>query len=90
MVLNSKHPQKPRPIWDREKRGRGYGGGRKIDSIHVATRMTLALRWAARRAILMFHLLWRTKSQDSVHRPHLLKRKESRNGFKLRFLRLPA
>ena len=35
----------------------------------VTTRMTPALRWAAiLRAILMFHLLWGTKSQDSVHR----------------------
>ena len=28
------------------------------------------------RAILIFHSLWGTKSQDSVHRPQLLKRKD--------------
>ena len=40
----------------------------------VTTRMTAALkRWAATRAILMF------QSQDSVHRPQLVKRKESRS-----------
>ena len=34
--------------------------------------MTPAFRWAAMRAILMFHnWLWGTKSQDSVHRPQL-------------------
>ena len=42
-------------------------------------RMTPALKSAAMRAILMFRLLWGTKSQDSVHRPQLLKRKESRS-----------
>ena len=32
--------------------------------------MTPALRWAAMRAILMFHQLWGTKSQqDCVHKP---------------------
>ena len=31
--------------------------------------MTPALRWAAMRAILMFHYLWGTQSQDSVHKP---------------------
>ena len=44
--------------------------------------MTSALRWAAMRAILMFHQLRGAKSQkDSVHRPQRLKRKESRSGF---------
>ena len=55
--------------------------------------MTPALRWVAMRTILMFHLLWGTnftKSQDSVHRPQLLKRKESQSGFELRSLCLPA
>ena len=34
--------------------------------------------------------LRRTKSQDSVHRPQLLKRKESRSRFEPRSLCLPA
>ena len=42
--------------------------------------MVSTLRCAAMRAISMFHKLWGTKSQDSVHRPQLLKRKESRSG----------
>ena len=52
--------------------------------------MTSALRWAAMRAILMFQKLWGTKSQDSVHKPQLLKRKESRSGIEPRSFRLPA
>ena len=43
----------------------------------VTTRMTSALRWAAMRAILMFHNCDGQKSQDSVCRPQLLKTKES-------------
>ena len=39
--------------------GRGYGGGMRgrlyTDCYPVTTRMTSALRWAAMRAILMFH-----------------------------------
>ena len=50
----------------------------------ITTRMTPALKWAAMKAILIFHSLWRTKSQDSVSRPQLLKRKESRSGFEPR------
>ena len=50
-----------------------------------------ALRWAAMRAIqLMFHSLWGTKSQDSVHKPQLLERKESRSSIKPRSFCLPA
>ena len=48
-----------RLIRDGEKGGRGYGDGRrwKLYTYHytVTTRMTPALRWAAMRAILMFH-----------------------------------
>ena len=48
-----------RLIKDGEKGGRGYGrGGRgRVYSYRytVTTRMTSALRWAAMRAILMFH-----------------------------------
>ena len=73
---------------------RGYGGGGR-ERLHtyrytVTTRMILALRWAAMKAILMFHELWGTKSQDSVHRSQLLKRKESRSGIEPRSLSLPA
>ena len=63
---------------------RGYGGGGRgrlyTYRYTVTTRMTFALRWAAMRAILMFHNC-EEQSQDSVHRPQLLKKKESRNGF---------
>ena len=46
-------------IRDGEKGGRGYGGGGR-ERIYtyrytVTIRMSLALRWAAMRAILMFH-----------------------------------
>ena len=60
----------------------GLGRGRLNTYCYtVTTRMSPALRWAAKRAILMFHKLRGTKSQDSVHKPQLLKRKESRSGF---------
>ena len=72
---------------------RGYGGwGRGRLYIYqntVTTRMTPALRWAAIRAFLVFHSLWGTKSQDRVHKPQLLKRKESRSGIEPRSFRLP-
>ena len=35
--------------------GRGEGGGMEVGKDTVTTRMTPALRWAAMRAILMFH-----------------------------------
>ena len=49
-------------IRDREKEVRGMevcGGGRLYNTYRytVTTRMTPALRWAAMRAILMFHYL---------------------------------
>ena len=57
MVLTS--TETIRLIRDGEKGGRGYGGGgrgRLYTYRHtVTTRMTYALRWAAMRAILMFH-----------------------------------
>ena len=60
MVLNvQKKKKKKRLIRDWEKGGRGYGGeGRGSSYTYrctVTTRMTPALRWAAMRAILMFH-----------------------------------
>ena len=57
------------------------GGGERLYTYHytVTTRMTYALRSAAMRAILMFHNCEGKTSQDSVHRPQLLKRKESRS-----------
>ena len=77
-----------RLIRDGGKRGKrgmevGEEGDYKLYTYRytATTRMTPALRWAAMRAILMLHSLWGTKSQDSVHRPQLLKRKDSRNGF---------
>ena len=68
------------------------GGGWGLYTCHytITTRMTCVLRRAAMRAILMFHKLQGTKSQDSVHRLQLLKRKESRSGFEPRPHRLPA
>ena len=46
-------------IREGEKGGRGYGGGGRgrlyTYRYNVTTRMTSALRWAAMRAILMFH-----------------------------------
>ena len=48
-----------RLIRDGEKVGRGYGGGGRgrlyTYRYTVTTRMTPALRWAAMRAMLMFH-----------------------------------
>jgi len=57
MVLNVR--RNPRFIRDGEKGGRGYGGGGsgRLYTYHftVTARVTPALRWAERRAILMFH-----------------------------------
>ena len=57
-----------RLIRDGEKGGWGGYGGEGKGRLYtyrytVTTRMTSALRWAAMRAILMFHSLWGTKSQ---------------------------
>ena len=35
--------------------GKGYGDGEEGDYILIATRIISTLRWAAMRAILMFH-----------------------------------
>ena len=58
-----------------EKGYRGGGRGRLYTYRDtVTTRMTSALRWAAMRAILMFHQLRGAKSQDSVHKPQPFRR----------------
>ena len=45
-----------RLIRDREKGGRGYGGGGLYTCCYtVTTKMTPALRWAVMRTIKMFH-----------------------------------
>ena len=55
-------------IRDQEKRGKGIrrcGEDRLYTYRYtVTTRMTLALRWAAMRAILVFHLVWRTVTRQ--------------------------
>ena len=51
--------------------------------------MTPALRWAAMRAILMFHNC-EEQSHKTVHKPQLLKWKQSRSRFEPRSLCLPA
>ena len=61
----------------------------------VTTKMTPALRWATMRTNLMFHELWGTKSQGSVHKPQLSKREDSRSrieptSFWAFSLKLPA
>ena len=57
MVLNAHRNDKD--YQGREEGGRGYGGGGRgrvyTYRYTVTTRMTPALRWAAMRAILMFH-----------------------------------
>ena len=68
----------------------GGGGGEYIPIATLLPPERPALRWAAMRAILTFDWLWGTKSQDSVHRPQHLKRKESRSGIEPRSFRLPA
>ena len=59
MVFNV--PQKPYDLLGTGRRGgRGYGGGERgrlyTYRYTVTTRMIFALRWAAMRAILMFHI----------------------------------
>ena len=50
--------------------GWGWGGGRVYTYRYtVTTRMTSTLRWAATRAIFMFHNCEGQLSKDSVHRP---------------------
>ena len=60
MVLNIHRTIRLTGDGEKGEGGRGYGGGGKREFIYlslqlVTTRMTRALRWAATRAILMFH-----------------------------------
>ena len=62
-----------RHIRDGEKGGRGYGGGGRgrlytYRYATVATRLTSALRWAAMRAISMFHNCHRTSSVQTLQK----------------------
>ena len=71
----------------------GGGGRRRLYTYRYTdtTRMISALRWALMRAILMFcNCEGQVKSQDSIRRPQLLKRKESWSSIKPRSFRLPA
>ena len=84
-----------RLIRDGDKGGKGVwreGGEGRIYTYRytVTTTMTPALRWAAMRAIFQCFIIVRDIVKDSVHRPQRLKRKDSRSGFELRPLRLPA
>ena len=79
MVLNVHRNHKA--YQGREEGGTGYGGGGRgrlyTYCYTVTTRMTPALRWAAMRAILMFHNCEGTKSQDSGPRPQLLRERRA-------------
>ena len=68
--------------------GGGGGGGLYTYRYTVTTKMNSALRWAAEP--FYFVNCRGQKSQDNVHRPQLLKRKESQRGFEPGSLRLPA
>ena len=57
------------------------GEGNYIPIATLSPPKSSALRWAAMRAIRCFIIVRDKRSQDSVHRPQLLKRKESRSGF---------
>ena len=80
-AAGSKHgalrPQKPlRPI-----RAGEVGGWEFISntySLHCHHQNDSVLRWAVVWATLMFSLIVWTKSQDSVHKPQFLKRRERR------------
>ena len=83
-----------RLIRDGEKVGEGgveVGGGGKFYTYRytVTTTMTSALRWAAMRAILMFHNS-EGQSHKTVHRPQLLKRKEEPNQIRTEVLLLTS
>ena len=71
--------------------GGGGGYGREIIylSLHCHHQSDLCIR--ALRAILMFrNCEGHSHKQENVHRPQIMKRKESRSEFEPRSLRLPA
>ena len=77
-------------IRDGEKGGRGVEVGGEEDRYTVTTRITSALRWAAMRAISMFHNC-EGQGHKTVSTDHnFLKRKESRSRFQQRSFCLPA
>ena len=82
---------------DGEKRGRGMevgGRGREILylSLHCHHQNDFCISgWAAMRVILMFHNCeGQSHKTQSVHRPQLLKRKESQIRFEPKSLCLPT
>ena len=71
-------PQKPlRLIRDGEVGGSGNYISNTY-SLHCHHQNDSALKWAVVWAILMFSLIVWAKSQDSVHKPQFLKRRERR------------
>ena len=58
----------------------GRGRGNCTTSHTVTTRMISALGWRVMRAGLMLQYLWGANSEDGVHKPQLLKRKEKQSG----------
>ena len=93
MVLNVHRNHKALLRTGRRGWGGVYGGGERgrLDTYRytVTTRMTSALRWAAMTAILIFRNCGETKSQDSVHRPQLLKKGEP-NQIRIEILLLTS
>ena len=72
--------------------GGGWWGKREIIylSLHCHHQNDSCIKMGSDESRFNVSLLWGTKSQDSVHRPQLSKRKESRSGFEPRSLCLPA
>ena len=81
-------PQKPQDLLGTGERG---WGKREIIGYTVTTRMTLALRWAATRVILMFHYC-EGQSHKTVSTNHnfFLKEKERRKWNRAGAFCLPA
>ena len=72
--------------------GVGMEGGKRLYTYRytVTTRMTHALRRAAMRAIVIFHIIVRQKFTRECRQTTTFEKKESRSGFEPRPLRLPA
>ena len=91
MVLNVHRNRKA--YW-----GRGEGGmevGEEGDYIYtyrytVSPQNDFCIKMGSDESRFIVSLIVRTKSQDSVHRPQLLKGKESRSGFEPKSLCLQA